>query len=466
MKLRISDLWTWTGTIGRGAYGLWGAILFLLKHNIDRFVAYKFFGREWSVFNYLSPGGSDSVNRLHGSEVNFYGTLLFIAIPFIVAGLALTVRRLRSAELPLWLTVFFFIPIANLFFFALLAVIPARQPAVESEKERDVKDWLGRLIPENSFGSAALALLISVSLAAGFAQFGVSVLQNYGWGLFVGLPFALGLGSVLIYGYHGRRTYRSCVGVAFISTALLGILMIAIAAEGAICLIMAAPIGFLLSWFGASLGYTMLQRPWQRSEAPLALFIVMLSVPAIMGAESQSSLKPPLFSVTSYVDIDAPPAVVWEHVVTFSELPPPEELLFRVGIAYPLRAKINGHGVGAVRHCVFSTGPFVEPIKVWDEPHLLKFSVTSNPAPMQEWTPYTTIHPPHLDGFLASEGGQFRLIALPGGRTRLEGTTWYRHHMWPANYWQWWSDYIIHRIHMRVLNHVKQLSEQSGRSVK
>jgi hypothetical protein len=229
---------------------------------------------------------------------------------------------------------------------------------------------------------------------------------------------------------------------------------------------MAAPIGLLLSWFGASLGYAMLQRPWQRSEAPLALLIVMLSVPAIMGAESQSSLKPPLFSVTSYVDIDAPPAAVWEHVVTFSELPPPEELLFRAGIAYPIRAKIEGHGVGAVRRCVFSTGPFVEPIKVWDEPHLLKFSVTSNPAPMQEWTPYTTIHPRHLDGFLASEGGQFKLIALPGGRTRLEGTTWYRHHMWPANYWQWWSDYIIHRIHMRVLNHVKQLSEQSGRSVK
>ena len=24
--------------------------------------------------------------------------------------------------------------------------------------------------------------------------------------------------------------------------------------------------------------------------------------------------------------------------------------------------------VGAVRHCIFSTGPFVEPITVWDEP--------------------------------------------------------------------------------------------------
>jgi hypothetical protein len=78
---------------------------------------------------------------------------------------------------------------------------------------------------------------------------------------------------------------------------------------------------------------------------------------------------------------------------------------------------------------------------------------------MKEWSPYANIHPPHLENFLVSEGGQFKLIALPGGRTRLEGTTWYRHHMWPAEYWRIWSDAIIHRIHLRVLNHVKRLSE-------
>jgi hypothetical protein len=41
----------------------------------------------------------------------------------------------------------------------------------------------------------------------------------------------------------------------------------------------------------------------------------------------------------------------------------------------------------------------------------------------------------------------------------LEGTNWYHHHLWPADYWQLWSDHIIHTIHLRVLNHVKHLSE-------
>jgi hypothetical protein len=157
--------------------------------------------------------------------------------------------------------------------------------------------------------------------------------------------------------------------------------------------------------------------------------------------------------------VNAPPERVWKHVVSFAELPPPEEAIFRAGVAYPIRAHIEGSGPGAIRYCEFSTGPFVEPIKIWDEPRLLQFSVTANPRPMQEWSPYPNVEPRHLDGYLVSRQGQFRLVALPGGRTLLEGTTWYQHHLWPAGYWQVWSDAIIHRIHLRVLRHVKALSE-------
>ena len=162
-----------------------------------------------------------------------------------------------------------------------------------------------------------------------------------------------------------------------------------------------------------------------------------------------------------FVEIAAPPEVVWRHVVSFAALTPPDEFIFRHGIAYPMRARIEGHGVGAIRHCEFSTGAFVEPIEVWDEPRLLKFSVRENPPPMEEWTPYPRVAPPHLHGYFCSQCGQFRLRTRPDGGTILEGTTWYHHHMWPARYWQVWSDFIIHTIHLRVLNHVKQLSERN-----
>ena len=30
---------------------------------------------------------------------------------------------------------------------------------------------------------------------------------------------------------------------------------------------------------------------------------------------------------------------------------------------------------------------------------------------------------------------------------------------WDAEYWRWWSDAIIHRIHSRVLKHIRTLAE-------
>ncbi len=112
-----------------------------------------------------------------------------------------------------------------------------------------------------------------------------------------------------------------------------------------------------------------------------------------------------------------------------------------------------------MRYCEFSTGAFVEPITTWDKPHRLAFDVTHNPPPMREWSIHANVHPPHLAGFLRSRRGEFRLQALPNGQTRLVGTTWYEHDMWPTSYWQLWSDLIIHNIHTQVLEHIRDLTE-------
>jgi len=197
------------------------------------------------------------------------------------------------------------------------------------------------------------------------------------------------------------------------------------------------------------------------ADARRVIWVMLLFLPVFMGAEKLGSPQAPTYAVTTAIEIDAPPESVWANVIGFGQIPPPTDWLFRAGIAYPVRAEITGRGPGALRRCVFSTGSFVEPITDWHEPRLLKFSVTSNPPPMNEWSPWSKARPPHLENFLVSNGGQFELTELPGHRTRLAGTTWYQHHMWPAAYWRLWSDSIIHRIHLRVLNHVKTLSEHT-----
>src|SRR5207249_8772040 len=124
--------------------------------------------------------------------------------------------------------------------------------------------------------------------------------------------------------------------------------------------------------------------------------------------------------VTTVVEIAAPAPVVWREVVSFPDLPPPTEWLFRIGVAAPLRARIDGTGVGATRYCDFTTGSFVEPITVWEENRRLGFDITAQAPPMREWSPYPAVNPPHLAGYFRATHGEFRLLAAPGNRTRLE----------------------------------------------
>jgi len=246
------------------------------------------------------------------------------------------------------------------------------------------------------------------------------------------------------------------------SAGLACLSLVAFAREGAICIVMALPLTLPLAILGALVGYAVQRGRRGGAVMPPALCSVALVLPGIMGVEAAVDPQPSVRPVTTSVVVDAPPEVVWRHVVAFPRLPAPREAVFRAGIAYPIGARIEGRGVGAIRRCRFSTGDFVEPITVWDAPNRLAFSVARQPPPMKELSPYGDVHPPHLDGFLRSRRGEFALQRLPGGRTRLTGTTWYENRMWPETYWRGWSDALIHRIHLRVLRHVRALSERDG----
>jgi hypothetical protein len=145
-------------------------------------------------------------------------------------------------------------------------------------------------------------------------------------------------------------------------------------------------------------------------------------------------------------------------LVSFPELEHPDEWIFHLGIAYPTHATIDQTQKPMIRYCHFSTGDFVEPVTHWEEPYLLQFDVTDNPLPMQELSLYE-IHPPHLKDYFRSQKGEFRLIKVSREQTKLVGTTWYSLDYHPTWYWRIWCDYIIHKIHWRVLKHIKIITE-------
>ena len=98
-------------------------------------------------------------------------------------------------------------------------------------------------------------------------------------------------------------------------------------------------------------------------------------------------------------------------------------------------------------------------------PTLLKFDVLDQPIPMRELNPFWEVHPPHLDGYFQSKKGQFKLIELDNGTVKVEGTTWYHIHIHPVPYWDFWSKFILHEIHFRVLKHIKKESEKKSPSM-
>ena len=272
----------------------------------------------------------------------------------------------------------------------------------------------------------------------------------FGITLFCFLPaLAGGLGAIIFDAKS--RTKAATLGML---TTLVGCFsFVAVGLDGMLCVLMSLPLALPLGALGGVVAHQLTRTRAQTANLMLA------AIPLVGGGSLgwDTLAKPPVRPVVTTIEIAATPQQVWQHVVEFPDLAAPAEWYFRAGLAYPKRARI----VDGIRYCEFSTGPFVEPITTWDEPRLLAFDVTGNPQPMREWSPYEQIDPKHLHGYMESERGEFRLTPIAGGRaTRLQGTTWYRHGLWPDTYWRLWSDAIIHRIHLRVLQHIKTLAEK------
>src|ERR1043166_4429393 len=348
MKLKLSHFIRWDGEISRAPFLLWAGLLFVVKCNLDRLLLRLAFDRDWSVASYffrpwpwidgLSPARNPSE----------FAVLLGGSLPFLWAGLALCFQRLRSARLPLWLAVLFVVPVVKWFLFVALTLVPGRGKSEVEDTAPEGRPPMARWLPSSVFGSAAFAVGVTVLLALAATALATQVLRDYGWGLFAGLPFCMGFLAAIIHGGRERRSLAQSQWVAFVSVTLAGAALLAVAFEGIICLLMAAPLAFALAALGALAGHAV--QVSRRRGASAKLFCVpLLAMPLMLGTDRFRTDPPPLLKVVTAVEVEAPGERVWSRVVEFSELPPPTEPLFRLGIAYPIRAEIHGHGAGAVR---------------------------------------------------------------------------------------------------------------------
>jgi uncharacterized membrane protein YhaH (DUF805 family) len=375
------------------------------------------------------------------------------AIPFLWIGVSMTMRRAVDAGGTPWLGILFLVPWVNYVVMGALCLLPSRGPGT----------WEARVVSaarHPGFGYLVTILLVATGVGLGLGVTHVQRVATYSAALFMGVPFVTGA----LVGYLANReapvSIAQTILLASMSQLLIAAGLLVVALEGVVCLLMAMPFAMTIAALGSYIGREIAHR---RPQSPGFAALLLLAIPA--SDLWLPSPTPVNGMVLTAIEIAAPPEVVWRHVISFSELPPPREWLFHVGVAYPVRARITGHGIGAVRRCEFSTGAFVEPITAWDEPRRLAFDVAAAPLPMEEWSPYAHVYAAHLDSGFQSRRGEFRLIELPGGHTRLEGRTWYALDIHPSWYWGLYADGIVHLIHGRVLRHIRSLSEAEASRV-
>lgn len=466
---RVQSWFGVSGPVGRAEYVAVGIGLAVLKYLVEIVFVYQLTGQFHSPTDFINPWLNSKAPFLNDAPGIGLAWLAF-TIPFVWIGIAMSLRRAADVGISPWVAMLILIPLVNLLVMLTLSVLPSGLIPMPSGAAGNPADQIDEAEMADAYRPTPGTVTESVShrAAAGFVTavlvgcltqvlvgaISVWVFEVYGVILFFSSPVIAGSVSGFVYSGSIRRRGLKLFGMTCLMNLISFIAMLCLGLDGAICLLMAFPLLFPLSFIGALVGAAIatsaLRGPVDESRGMVGWMIALPLFLLLEPFDSQVTTH----SVTTTITVDAPPDVVWEQVVAFPEITQPLPWYFRIGIAAPMRARIDGRGVGATRYCEFTTGAFVEPITHWDQPSHLAFDVASQPEPMFEWTPFDALHPPHLDSGLVSRRGEFRLVELPDGKTRLSGTTWYELNVRPRLYWKIWADPMLHRIHRRVLDHI------------
>jgi len=292
---------------------------------------------------------------------------------------------------------------------------------------------------EERLPSALLSIALGAAVGLALVTLSVTALESYGLSLFMGTPFVMGLATAFTLCRRYPATVGETMEVVAMTVLVVAGAGLVVGIEGAVRLLMAAPLGLAVAAMGGVVGRHLARVGEGPLRGAALLLVLMPGTAAVESGAGTASLR----EVRTSVLVEAAPEEVWREVIEFS----------------PIRAEIEGAGVGAVRYCVFSTGAFVEPVTAWEPGRRLAFDVVESPRAPEELSFRDDVSPPHLEGYLAPRAGAFRMIPLDDGRTRLEGSTWYEQRLRPEGYWVWFSDHLIGRIHRTVLEHVRDEAE-------
>ena len=166
--------------------------------------------------------------------------------------------------------------------------------------------------------SAAVRAFIGLVLLAMLLGGGWWLLHRgvYGWTIFALCPVLLGGLASWVF---RPETWAGALGSGVLGVMAPLCFVFFTGSDGLICIAMALPLTLPLGILGSWLVYQ--ARDSDLARPGIATFL-LLSPASITW---DITAPPPVFDVQSAIEIAAAPEQVWKHVVTFSELPEPDE---------------------------------------------------------------------------------------------------------------------------------------------
>jgi len=228
--------------------------------------------------------------------------------------------------------------------------------------------------------------------------------------------------------------------------------------EAGICVAMAAPFFMVFSALGSAVTLWIIRQFRSRRSTTLVIALPLLVLPA----ELQMSYAPRDASVTTVVEIAAPPEVVWQQTVEVRNVRP-DELSWTfshgiLGVPQPVDARLEGEGVGAVRQLRWTRGVnFQEIVTQWEENRLLAWDFRFGPGSIP---PEVEAHIKEDSTYLKLAQGDYRLEPLADGHTRLTLTTRYRIATPIDFYCDLWGKLFLNDFHGVVLKVIRDRSEK------
>lgn len=260
---------------------------------------------------------------------------------------------------------------------------------------------------------------------------------------FVILPLLMGMISIWFW-RNLQLKGRTITGYSCVNGLLAILLSSVFLKEGVICLLIVSPLIFSFIITGAFIGRTILRKNSQKLNVSVFSLLVVLFVTDAVQEHHYENM------VADEVIIHASPAEIWKNVVAFAPIREKNNYwLFQIGMPSPRATTVTGYYQGAGRKCIFSNGYiFDEKIVTYQENKDLTFDITGQPRD------------PEIMGHIDILRGQFLLKDNGNGTTTLIGNSWYRLYVFPTWYYDIWARSITRNVHLRVMEHIKQLSEK------